>query len=83
MVRENAGDEENKTGESRLPQKVILKVDKNRDGKTEQTHIYFDYAKARLLTKDEFIEKYIKILQIKKRHAKTRSGFADYTCASG
>jgi hypothetical protein len=43
---------------------VTLKIDKNRDGKTGQIHIYFDYAKARLLTKEEFNEEYSKVLKI-------------------
>jgi len=64
MVKDIVRDTDNKTGESQLPQKVILKVDKNRDGKTGQTHIYFDYAKARLLTKEEFNEEYSEVLKI-------------------
>jgi replicative DNA helicase len=64
MVRDNVGYDENKTGGYRLPQKVILKVDKNRDGKTGQTNIYFDYAKARLLTIGEFNSEYEKILKM-------------------
>ena len=64
MVKDNICNDENKTGGSRLPQKVILKVDKNRDGKTGQTHIYFDYAKARLLTIGEYTSECEKILEI-------------------
>jgi replicative DNA helicase len=64
MVKDTIGDGNNKVDDNNLPKKVTLKIDKNRDGKTGQIHIYFDYAKARLLTKDEFNEEYSKVLKI-------------------
>jgi replicative DNA helicase len=47
-----------------LPKKVVLKIDKNRDGKTGKTHIYFDYPRSRFMTRDEFAKEYEKLLKI-------------------
>jgi replicative DNA helicase len=47
-----------------IPKKVALKVDKNRDGKTGCTHIYFDYPRSRFITQEEFVEEYEKLLAI-------------------
>jgi len=44
--------------------KVVLKIDKNRDGKTGKTHIYFDYPRSRFMTKDEYMKEYNKLLEI-------------------
>jgi hypothetical protein len=41
-----------------------MKIDKNRDGKTGQVPICFDYAKAKMLTKEEYREEYSEILKI-------------------
>jgi hypothetical protein len=38
------------------------KFDKNRDGKTGRTHIYFDYPRSRFITQKEFVEEYEKLL---------------------
>ena len=64
MVKDTINDENNKVDDSRLPKKVILKIDKNRDGKTGQVPIYFDYARSRMLTKEKFLEEYSKVLKI-------------------
>jgi len=47
-----------------MPQKVVLKVDKNRDGKTGKTHIYMNYPQSRFLTQQEYNEEYQKLLEI-------------------
>jgi replicative DNA helicase len=47
-----------------MPQKVVLKVDKNRDGKTGKTHIYMNYPQSRFLTQQEHMEEYRKLLEI-------------------
>jgi hypothetical protein len=47
-----------------MPKKVMLKIDKNRDGKTGLTHIYFDYARSRFMTHAEYVEKFEKTLKL-------------------
>ena len=47
-----------------MPQKVILKVDKNRDGKTGKTHIYMNYPQSRFLTLQEHVDEYQALLKI-------------------
>ncbi|MGV7223234.1 MAG: DnaB-like helicase C-terminal domain-containing protein [Nitrospinales bacterium] len=47
-----------------VPRKVVLKVDKNRDGKTGKTHIYINYPESRFLTQQECVEEYSKLLEI-------------------
>lgn len=50
--------------ETYVPKKVVLKVDKNRDGKTGKTHIYINYPESRFLTQQESVEEYSKLLEI-------------------
>jgi len=59
LTQKNAGDEPDD-----MPKKVVLKVDKNRDGKTGRAHIYFDYPRSRFMTQEEFTEEYEKLLAI-------------------
>ena len=47
-----------------MPQKVVLKIDKNRDGKTGKTHIYMNYPQSRFLTQQEYVDEYQKLLEI-------------------
>ena len=47
-----------------VPRKVVLKVDKNRDGKTGKTHIYINYPESRFLTQQECVVEYDKLLDI-------------------
>ena len=47
-----------------MPHKVILKVDKNRDGKTGKTHIYINYPQSRFLTQQEHVDEYRELLEI-------------------
>jgi replicative DNA helicase len=47
-----------------VPRKVVLKVDKNRDGKTGKTHIYINYPESRFLTQQERVDEYSKLLEI-------------------
>ena len=47
-----------------MPQKVVLKIDKNRDGKTGSTHIYMNYQQSRFLTQQEHVEEYQALLEI-------------------
>jgi len=64
MYREDAGKKKTDDGQEDQPKKVILKIDKNRDGKTGMTHVYFDYPRSRLMTQDEFIEAFQEMLTI-------------------
>jgi replicative DNA helicase len=65
MIRDNNDDASiGSAGTDDMPKKILLKVDKNRDGKTGQTHVYFDYPRSKLLTKDEFNEQYSKVLAV-------------------
>jgi replicative DNA helicase len=47
-----------------MPQKVVLKIDKNRDGKTGKTHIYMNYPQSRFLTQQEHVDEYRVLLEI-------------------
>jgi len=57
---------DDKTGaqDTYMPQKVVLKVDKNRDGKTGKTHIYMNYPQSRFLTQQEHVDEYRMLLEI-------------------
>jgi replicative DNA helicase len=50
--------------ETYVPKKVVLKVDKNRDGKTGKTHIYINYPESRFLTQQEWVDEYSELLEI-------------------
>ena len=64
MIRDDRSSGDKNKDNADLPQKVTLKIDKNRDGKTGQTQIYFDYQRSRFLTKSEFLEEFKGILEI-------------------
>jgi replicative DNA helicase len=65
MIRDDSSSSKDKDRDfDDLPQKVILKIDKNRDGKTGQTQIYFDYRRSRFLTKSEYLEEFKGIMEI-------------------
>jgi replicative DNA helicase len=64
MIRDDSSSKDKDKDTDDLPLKVTLKVDKNRDGKTGQTQIYFDYRRSRFLTKSEFSEEFKGILEI-------------------
>ena len=40
------------------PVKAILKVEKNRDGKTGNINLYFDYPRSRILTNEEYMDEF-------------------------
>jgi len=64
MIRENNGAGDKNSDNEDMPKTVILKIDKNRDGKTGQTKIYFDYRRSRFYTKSEFVEEFEGIMEI-------------------
>jgi replicative DNA helicase len=64
IIREDRSSKNKDKDTADLPQKVTLKIDKNRDGKTGQTQIYFDYKRSRFLTNSEFSEEFKGILEI-------------------
>jgi replicative DNA helicase len=41
-----------------------LKVEKNRDGKTGKTHLYFDYPRSRILTNEEYMDEFGEVMKI-------------------
>jgi replicative DNA helicase len=61
MVRDLQDDKEKPEGE---PIKLMLRVNKNRDGKTGDVSIYMDYPKSRFMTKEEFDAKYKQVIEI-------------------
>jgi len=62
--KDNSGSDTEKEGSSLRPVKVVLNVEKNRDGKIGKTYLYFDYPRSRFLTTEEFREEYEKITEI-------------------
>jgi hypothetical protein len=46
------------------PVKAILKVEKNRDGKTGKTNLYFDYPRSRILTNDEYMDEFGEVMKV-------------------
>jgi len=42
--------------QSSRPVKVVLNIEKNRDGKVGKTYLYFDYPGSRFLTVREYRE---------------------------
>ncbi len=64
MIRDDSSSKDKDRDTDDLPQKVTLKIDKNRDGKTGQTQIYFDYKRSRFLTKSEYLEEFRGIMEI-------------------
>jgi hypothetical protein len=49
---------------SAKPVKAILKVEKNRDGKTGKTNLYFDYPRFRILTNEEYMDEFGEVMKI-------------------
>jgi replicative DNA helicase len=41
-----------------------LKVEKNRDGKTGRTNLYFDYSRSRILTNEEYMDEFGEVMKI-------------------
>jgi replicative DNA helicase len=64
MIRDDKSSKDKDSDTDDLPQKVTLKIDKNRDGKTGQTQIYFDYKRSIFLTKSEYLEEFKGIMEI-------------------
>mgnify|MGYP000539585481 CR=1 FL=1 len=64
MSREDAGKNKADNQPDDQPKKVFLKVDKNRDGKTGLTHVYFDYPRSRFLTQEECINAFAETLPV-------------------
>ncbi len=62
--KDNPGSETEKADPSLRPVKVVLNIEKNRDGKTGKTYLYFDYPRSRFLTVEEYRDEYEKITQI-------------------
>jgi len=46
------------------PVKAILKVEKNRDGKTGKTNLYFDYPRSSILTNEEYMDEFGEVMKI-------------------
>jgi replicative DNA helicase len=46
------------------PIKAILKVEKNRDGKTGKTNLYFDYPRFRIFTNEEYLDEFGEVMKI-------------------
>jgi replicative DNA helicase len=63
MYRDDTG-EKSSDDETSMPNKVVLKVDKNRDGKTGKTHIYINYPQSRFLNQQEWVDEYSELLEI-------------------
>ena len=64
MTRDMADKDDSKGTPEDWPVKLVLRVNKNRDGKTGEVPIYMDYPKSRFLTKKEFDEKYGAVMEI-------------------
>jgi len=46
------------------PVKVILKAEKNRDGKTGKATLYFNYPRSRILTNEEYMSEFGEVMKI-------------------
>jgi replicative DNA helicase len=64
MTRDMTDKEDSKGAPDDSPVKLLLRVNKNRDGKTGEVPIYMDYPRSRFLTKQEFDEKYRAVVEI-------------------
>jgi len=49
------------------PFKALLKVEKNRDGKTGKTNSYFGYYGSRFLTNEGYMDEFGEVMKILKR----------------
>jgi hypothetical protein len=58
MTRDVEDKDSSKSTPEDWPVKLLLRVNKNRDGRTGEVPIYMDYPRSRFLTKQEFDEKY-------------------------
>jgi replicative DNA helicase len=63
MMRDRDDEANKKDPEDDFPTKILLKVHKNRDGKTGDLNIYFDYPRSRFLTVRELNQEYMGILE--------------------
>ena len=61
---DNSGSDTEKEDPSLRPVKVVLNIEKNRDGKIGKTYLYFGYPRSRFLTVEEYREEYDKITEI-------------------
>jgi len=64
MYREDAGKKNDADQVEGQPTKVNLKIDKNRDGRTGMTHVYFDYPRSRFMTQEECFEEFQETLTV-------------------
>ena len=64
MVKADGGDKELDGEQGIKPVKVMLKVEKNRDGKIGKVYVYLDYLRARFLTKEEYQQEYKSTMEI-------------------
>lgn len=62
--KDNPGSDTEKEDQSLRPVRVVLNIEKNRDGKIGKTYLYFDYQRSRLLTVEEYRDEYEQITQI-------------------
>jgi len=62
--KDNSGSDAKKEDPSLRPVKVVLNIEKNRDGKVGKTYLYLDYQRSRFLTVEEYREEYEKITEI-------------------
>ena len=46
------------------PVKAILKVEKNRDEKTGEINLYFDYPRSMILTNEEYMDEFGEVMKI-------------------
>lgn len=62
--KDNPASDTKKEDQSLRPVKVVINIEKNRDGKTGKTYLYFDYQRSRFLTVEEYRDEYEKITEI-------------------
>jgi replicative DNA helicase len=62
--KDNTASDTDKEDPSLRPVRVVLNIEKNRDGKIGKTYLYFDYPRSRFLTVEEYREEYEKITEI-------------------
>ena len=62
--KDNSGSDTEKEDPSLRPVKVVLNIEKKRDGKIGKTYLYFDYPGSRFLIVEEYSEEYEKITEI-------------------
>ena len=62
--KDNFGSDTEKEDPSLRPVKVVLNIEKNRDGKVGKTYLYFNYPRSRFLMVEEYREEHEKITEI-------------------